>query len=136
MTWITFTVYLIVGYLAYYTLNILFDLLKKPTVQAGSVETLTVSDSVETIEVEDDSDGDVVITANNSDIEEKIKSNHSENKSKKEVNNLIEEEPESQIIPSTVEAVISPNGGVPLKSLAELFRQKAIRESNQLPFAS
>ncbi|MGO3307445.1 MAG: hypothetical protein ACTILG_12365 [Sphingobacterium sp.] len=136
MTWITFIIYLIVGYIAYYALNFLFDILKKPALQTGQVETLSVSDNIEAIEVYDDDDeSDVVITDNNSTEEENNQSNHNEYSTNKEVIESVEK-PESQIIPSIVEAVISPNGGVPLKSLAEIYRRKAIRESNKLPFAS
>lgn len=136
MTWITFTIYLLGGYVTYYALNILFDLVKKPAIQAGEVETLSVSDNVETIEVyDDDYDSDVVFSANNSDEEENNQSNQSEYKLKQEVKKTVEE-PDSQIIPSIVEAVISPNGGVDLKSLTEIYRLKAISESNKFPFAS
>jgi len=136
MTWITFIIYLIVGYIGYYGINFLFDLLKKPTLQAGEVETLSVSDNIETIEVYDDDDqNNVVITANNSTGEVDKQSIKYENKPNKEGTESIDKT-ESQIIPSIVEAVISPNGGVPLKSLAEIYRLKAIRESNKLPFAS
>lgn len=136
MTWITFLMYLLLGYIAYYAFNFLFDLLKKPTLQAGEVETLSVTNNIETIEVyNDDDQSNIVITANNSTEDENNQSYHNENTSKKEVTESIDK-PESQIIASTVEAVISHNGGVPLKSLAEIYRQKAIRESNKLPFAS
>lgn len=131
MTWITFSTYLIVGYVVYYTLNVLFDLLKKPSATAGQIETLTLSDETETIEI-DDSFDDGLITGNNSgDLKED---------SKRTNNNELEQaqtlpiEPSDQIMPSTVE--ISASGGLSLKSLADMYRLRAIRESNELPFAS
>ncbi len=133
MTWITFTVYLLVGYIVYYTLNVLFDLLKKPTTSAGEIETLTVSDVIETIEVDDDEE-DVVVTENNSgkEIEQ------SNINLKKEVTETQEEEQEEQeqIIPSTVVAEVSKTGGISITNLAKLYREESIRESNKLPFAS
>jgi len=132
MTWITFTIYLLIGYVVYYTLNILFDLLKKPTTTAGEVETLTVSDEVETIEVYDDDDDYPVVSENNSG-KENEQSNA--NNLKKEVTPS-QEETQDQIIPSTVEVEISQNGGISLKSLAQQYREEAILESKKLPFAS
>lgn len=134
MTWMTFTIYVVIGYIVYYTLNILFDLLKKPAAVAGEIERLTVSDGVETIEVDDSEDDDIFITPNNSE-EESNKKNNSDNNQKKEVKNQ-STVTEDQIIPSTVEAEISKTGGVSITNLAKLYREQSIRESNKLPFAS
>jgi len=133
MTWMTFTIYIVIGYIVYYALNILIDLLRKPAAVAGEVETLTVADDIETIQV-DDSDDDVVVTPNNSGMESSQVTKQNTN-IKKEVKNQTEETNE-QIIPSTVEAEISKTGGVSLTNLAKLYREQSIRESNKLPFAS
>lgn len=133
MTWMTFTIYIVIGYIVYYALNILIDLLRKPAAVAGEVETLTVADDIETIQV-DDSDDDVVVTPNNSGMESSQVTKQNTN-IKKEVKNQTEETNE-QVIPSTVEAEISKTGGVSLTNLAKLYREQSIRESNKLPFAS
>lgn len=133
MTWITFSTYLIVGYVFYYTLNVLFDLLKKTSATPGQIETLTVSEETETIEI-DDSFDDEIITVNES-RNRREQSKTAEISESKEVEEESHEQQE-QIIPSTVEIEISENGGLSLKSLVEMHRLRAIRESNELPFAS
>lgn len=133
MTWITFSTYLIIGYVVYYTLNVLFDLLTKPSVTPGEIETLTVSEESETIEI-DESFDDVIITVNESGNGRK-QPQAAEISESKEVEGESHEQQE-QIIPSTVEIEISENGGLSIKSLVEMHRLRAIRESNELPFAS
>lgn len=130
MTWISFSIYLTVGYIVYYTLNILFDLLKKPTTTTGMNETLIISDQTETIEV-DDSYDDAVITTNSSTNEKDLTKVPISG-----VTNEVETQSEDQIIPSTVEVEISKSGGLSLKGLKEMYRLRAIQESNQLPFVS
>lgn len=137
MTWTTFTIYLVVGYILYYTFNIIYDLIKKPARVSGVVETLSVSDEVETIEVDDDNDDGPVVTPNNYKEQEQNISDNNINNLKKEVGKTeTTAEQQEQVIPSKVDAEISSTGGVPLKDLVKQRRVIAFKESNKIPFAS
>ena len=137
MTWTTFTIYLVVGYILYYTFNIIYDLIKKPARVSGVVETLSVSDEVETIEVDDDDDDEPVVTPNNYKEQGQNISDNNINNLKKEVGKTeTTAEQQEQVIPSKVVAEISSTGGVPLKDLVKQRRVIAFKESNKIPFAS
>lgn len=136
MTWTTFTIYLVVGYILYYTFNIIYDLIKKPARVAGVVETLSVSDEVETIEVDDDDDEPVVTPNNYKEQGQNISDNNINNLKKEVEKSETTAEQQEQIIPSKVDAEISSTGGVPLKDLVKQRRIIAFKESNKIPFAS
>lgn len=136
MTWTTFTIYLVVGYILYYTFNIIYDLIKKPARVAGVVETLSVSDEVETIEVDDDDDESVVTPNNYKEQGQNISDNNINNLKKEVGKTETTAEQQEQVIPSKVDAEISSTGGVPLKDLVKQRRVIAFKESNKIPFAS
>src|SRR5690606_20013662 len=135
-TWTTFTIYLVVGYILYYTFNIIYDLIKKPARVAGVVETLSVSDEVETIEVDDDDDESVVTPNNYKEQGQNISDNNINNLKKEVGKTETTAEQQEQVIPSKVDAEISSTGGVPLKDLVKQRRVIAFKESNKIPFAS
>src|SRR5690606_2458374 len=142
MTWSTFTIYLIVAYIAYYTLNILFDLLKKPANADASSETLHITGDVETIEVDDPIDEHAVISANNAEGQTDITQANQFNNSNQNLKEEEKNQPETTThdshteIPPEAGEDVSTNGGVSIRELARLKRKDAIHASSRIAFAS
>ncbi|WP_286850671.1 MULTISPECIES: hypothetical protein [Sphingobacterium] len=132
MTWITFSIYLIVGYVVYYTLNILFDLLKKNKATHDEFETLNVFTEIESIETEETFHENIVVTINNSEVSNNTSGT---NNRAKEDSKITIEHADEQIIPFSIQAELSGKGGISLRGLKEMYRLRAIQESNQMPFA-
>ncbi|TDO01410.1 hypothetical protein [Sunxiuqinia elliptica] len=141
MSWISFIVIVLIVYIVYYAANIAYDIFLASKKQMETSDSLLIEGVSPTITPKTIDDGfeDEEKTTNKNDEQPeenpKTKPVSESATRKKEVPDPGQSEKNSEI-PDTEDSIAQSSGGVTLKGLISLCREKAIIESQKFDFAT